>query len=750
MITKLSGILFWGQGRDLAGWIRCAVLFAASFVLATIVIVADRTTGFELHEFNVGDPAPRSLFAPFGASLADDKATEILRRKSAEHVPPVYSLNGNASKEAFRKLDHFLDLLQRIKEGEADMTRVAISPLAVSDPTVKELVYRLPLEEVSKQIDHLLMHYFGKGIFDKGEKEKLSKSGVETVTLFFPEIKKERSEAVADLQTLEDVRASAEQILPPEIARDKAMKEAVLEIFRAAAVSNLIANDTETANRRKKVAEQVNPVEVRIKKDELVVQRGMLVTPEQKWRIDGIHKKQIERQIVNRFLAVGAVCGLAYLLLFLHFFFYARKWLLSGKTLLMVHTILLLTLALSKIAYWWPGSSPYLMPTTVAPLLLVLLVHVRLGILSSVMMSLLIAPVANYAPEVVLATLVSGVIGSFVAVHLRMRAEFLRLGGAVGLSAMLVIFSYYVFREFSLWEASENAVLAMANGLLITMPLCFLLLPIFEWVFDIVTDISLLELSDLNHPLLKRMIVEAPGTYHHSLVVSSLAESACESIHANGLLGRVGAYFHDIGKIGKAQLFMENQANKYASKHDEFTPEMSCRLIKSHVRDGLELGHKYKLKDRILQFIAEHQGTGMIYYFYKKALDQASPGQTIAPEDYRYDGPKPQSREAAVVLLADSVEAASRALEDPTPESIRQLVCRIVQDKLSDGQLDESDLTFSELRKIEEVFIHNLTAIMHTRMSYPAMPEPGDEATSIYESKLFPKRRPDIVPNGRH
>jgi len=236
-----------------------------------------------------------------------------------------------------------------------------------------------------------------------------------------------------------------------------------------------------------------------------------------------------------------------------------------------------------------------------------------------------------------------------------------------------------------------------------------------------VTNISLLELSDLNHPLLRRMVIEAPGTYHHSLVVSALAEGACERMGANSLLARVGAYFHDIGKMEHSEYFTENQADEQKKKlHELLAPETSHAVITRHVQAGVELAKKYKLKQPIIDFIPEHQGTYPVYYFYNKAAEYAKKNnETVSLDDFRYPGPKPQSRETAAVMLADSVEAASRSLNPVTPETIDKQVSNIINLKFTDGQLDECDLTFRDLRVIHESFVHNLMGVLHTRIQYP-------------------------------
>ncbi len=427
------------------------------------------------------------------------------------------------------------------------------------------------------------------------------------------------------------------------------------------------------------------------------------------------------------FMAIALLVFLTYLLGFLYMILYERKMLMSFRKIILIQTILLITLLFCRIAAGWPGSSAHLMPAALAPLLLALLVNSNIAILSTAVIAIFIAPITNFSIDIVIATLISSVAGVFAATRVRKRTHFLKVGFFIGLTYFLVIFGSEIFRESSYQDAFFISLLGFANGLLITTPIAFLLLPIFEWLFDLVTDISLLEFSDLNHPLLKRMIVEAPGTYHHSLVVSTLGEAASESIGANPLLTRVGCYFHDIGKIARAEYFTENASKLAFANHSKLTPTMSSLIIMNHVKDGIELGRRYKLRGPILQFIPEHQGTGVIYYFYKKAVDEAKPGEEIDSDDFRYPGPKPQVRETAIALLADSTEAASRSLKEPNPESIRQLVRKIINDKFIDGQLDECNLTLRDLHRIQESFVQNLMAIFHTRVTYPDKPDHPDK-----------------------
>jgi putative nucleotidyltransferase with HDIG domain len=243
-------------------------------------------------------------------------------------------------------------------------------------------------------------------------------------------------------------------------------------------------------------------------------------------------------------------------------------------------------------------------------------------------------------------------------------------------------------------------------------------LRIFEFLFGVLTNFSLIELSDKDHPLLKRMSLEAPGTYHHSMVVSDIAEAASYAIGANALLTRVGAYYHDIGKMVKPEYFTENQLIG-GNKHDHIEPSVSRLVILNHVKEGLELAKKYKLNPVIAQFIPQHHGTGIIYYFYQKALEGAQDKTSIDEDNYRYPGPKPQLRETAIVLLADSVEGAIRSLEDPTPKKIEETVRKIINNRFIDGQLDECNLTLKEIDRIASTFTRVLSAMYHSRVKYP-------------------------------
>ena len=294
----------------------------------------------------------------------------------------------------------------------------------------------------------------------------------------------------------------------------------------------------------------------------------------------------------------------------------------------------------------------------------------------------------------------------------RKRTKVIRAGAIAGI---LQLASLILLENF-LIIAPQRYLIILINGLLsgvITLGI----LPLFEYILQMVTNISLLELADLNHPVLQRMILQAPGTYHHSLIVGNLSDTACAAVGANGLLARIGAYYHDIGKLQKPEYFIENQDIK-KNRHDDLSPTMSKLIIMNHVKEGLELAKKYSLSPALWGFIRRHHGNSLVYYFYRRALEGKEEDQEITEEGFRYPGPKPDTKETAIVLLADSVEAATRSLRDPTPDKIEEMVRKVINNKFIDGQLDECELTLKDIEKISGVFIKILSGIYHSRVNY--------------------------------
>ncbi|MCK4912739.1 MAG: HDIG domain-containing protein [Candidatus Omnitrophica bacterium] len=308
-------------------------------------------------------------------------------------------------------------------------------------------------------------------------------------------------------------------------------------------------------------------------------------------------------------------------------------------------------------------------------------------------------------------------VGAMLSYRIRRRFQVIRAGFFAGLVQFIVAFLMEREQSFFVLSGMDFNLLKLClfNGVISSF-IVLGILPVFEYIFKVVTNISLLELSDFNHPLLRKLILEAPGTYQHSLVVANLSEMATESIGANSLLARVGAYYHDIGKMVKPDYFVENLVN-YRDVHKNLKPSMSKLIIFNHVKDGVDLAAKHHLNPKIIDFISQHHGRTLVYYFYQRAKELEPDGKH--EEEYRYPGPRPQIKEIAIVALADAIEALSRTLEEPNPSRIEEMVREVVKKRFMEGELDESNLTLKELEKITQSFIRILNAIFHTRINYP-------------------------------
>ena len=309
--------------------------------------------------------------------------------------------------------------------------------------------------------------------------------------------------------------------------------------------------------------------------------------------------------------------------------------------------------------------------------------------------------------------MVSSIFAALLLKGARKRTTVIWAGAIAGILQLAGILLFEHFRF-----ANPERYLTIAACGLLSGIITLGVLPLFEYLLQSVTNISLLELADFHHPVLQRMLLEAPGTYHHSLIVGNLSDTACATIGANALLARIGAYYHDIGKLQKPEYFIENQEMQ-KNKHDALSPTMSKLIIMNHVKEGIELAKKYKLQPVLWDFIRQHHGKSLVYYFYRRALEDREEDQEVAEEGFRYPGPKPNSKETAIVLLADSVEAATRSLKDPTPAKIEEVVHKIINNKFIDGQLDECELTLKDIERISGVFTRILSGIYHSRVNYP-------------------------------
>src|SRR2546428_982107 len=452
-----------------------------------------------------------------------------------------------------------------------------------------------------------------------------------------------------------------------------------------------------------------------------------------------------------------------------------QRWINQPKTfsqssrILLVFGVILAQLTVTKLLLVICSSGNYqflkpemgglITPYAFAPLVLSVLLGRHHGLYAAFFVSLwssiLFGPID--APLLV-TSLISGFTAVSLTLQVRRRSKLIRAGIGVGLAIWLLSLTFgligpinWLFPTANDWGMiGLQSALAVGNGIL-TAALVGGALPILEQLFQITTDISWLEASDLNHPLLRRMTIEAPGTYHHSLVVANLAEAAAEAIGANATLCRVCSYFHDVGKLVKPEYFTENMSFE-RNPHDDLAPTMSALIIIARVKEGVDLALTHKLNQRNIDIIQEHHGTSLVSYFYQRAVQQQEDARVggkimkireedipeVREESFRYGGPKPQTKESAIVSLADIVESASRSLEKPTPQKIEQLVNELIEERIADRQLDECDLTLGEVKIIADRFRFTLMTMLHSRIAYPR-----------HESKFTPvedqKLRPDVM-----
>ncbi len=389
-------------------------------------------------------------------------------------------------------------------------------------------------------------------------------------------------------------------------------------------------------------------------------------------------------------------------LLFCRFFSYLNEAILKGLNL--------------------PESTAFIFgaPIPFGAMLVTLIFDFHTAIIFSIVISLITGIWLN-EPFLIIYAFIGSFTAAFSALKCKKRSSLIKGGIYISLVNILTVAIIFLIKEDFLSSVAISAIFFAATSGIIVSAMILIILPLIEYMFSVTTDISLIELLDLEHPLMRNLMINAPGTYHHSVIVANLAGVAAEAVGVNPLLARVSAHYHDIGKIKMPEYFVENQTGT-VSKHEKLTPHMSSMIIMNHVKEGVELGRQYKLPQVVIDILQQHHGTSSIAYFYQKAKEKAGDMPPV-PEDYRYQGPKPQTRVAALIMMADAVEAAARSLIDPTPARISALVEKIINNIFLDGQIDECELTLKDLSEIKKRFTHSLTIIFHKRIAYPETSE---------------------------
>ena len=504
--------------------------------------------------------------------------------------------------------------------------------------------------------------------------------------------------------------------------------EVAVRVAAAAIRPSLVFQPEATVARREATLRTLSPSRGRVRQSTVVIRRGDVVTAEKYAQLRSLDLAQRDRSdvslaqtVIGRTILV--VAGLVPFLLFLYLLRPALFY--DTRKIVLVALVLGMLLAGFLIAGLVGGEARYAVPVSLGVVLLTIVFDSRVGSFATITLALLGGLVFGYDFEFTLATLIVGILAVFSVRDVKSRSQLLTSAALVAGAYVAILLGYALLRAdpFSVRFRVET-VAAVANGLLLL--LAAPLLWGMERAFGVTTDLTLLELSDTNRPLLKELSVRAPGTFNHALQVANLAEAAADAVGANALRARVGALYHDIGKMLKPEYFIENQ-RPGENPHEGLKPSMSALVIAAHVRDGLELGREHGLPAVVVDFIATHHGTGVMEYFFRKAEEQRGPESSPVDEaDYRYPGPRPQTNEQAIVMLADSVEAASRSLDRPTPRRLEALVDAIFEARIDDHQLDDTAMTFQDVDRVKQTFLAMLSGIYHFRVRYPGQDDEKD------------------------
>jgi putative nucleotidyltransferase with HDIG domain len=486
---------------------------------------------------------------------------------------------------------------------------------------------------------------------------------------------------------------------------------------------NFVPDETATRNARIDAAQSVEPVLVTIRSNQKIVGEGEVVT--------GEHIKILRALGYQRTTSPWAtITGIVFFVILVCFLVmkylsqYRNDLYTKEHSMYLLSLLVFLTLLLTKLIVTVTISPRpeiaelvgYLVPIATGSMLIAILLDAKLAVFLTAIFSLVVGIFTNNQVPYAVNAFIGGLVGVYSVGKFSQRLEWVKAGLFISLANIITILSLGLIGNVSLTALLIGSSLGVINGLFSAITASGSL-PFLESGFKLTTSVRLLELSNPNQPLLKRLMIEASGTYHHSILVGNLGEAAADAIGADSLLVRVGAYYHDIGKLKRPYFFIENQLGG-DNPHEKLSPALSTLIISSHVKDGLEVARQYGLPPVITDLIAQHHGTSLITYFYHKALETGN-ADTVNEKDFRYKGPKPQTREAAIIMLADNVEAAVRSMAAPTSGKIEGLVRKIVKERLLDGQLDESDLTFKDVDRIISSFIHVLNGIFHSRIEYP-------------------------------
>ena len=658
--------------------------------------------------------AEQTLRSPI--TIEDKESTEAKKKDAEDQVQDIYVLNKRISQNRIDLVTSIFDSAIEVNEEIVDELNAEQKESSLPESEkLKRLKMKLTNDLTKEFPDQVLADILLSSKDDLTIARDLSITAINNVM-----------SSRIPAHDVENAKKRVEEELK-YTSLDTPLKNATMQLGRYAVIQNEFYDPEATEELRKKTVENVEPV--KILQGQIIVEEGQLISRDI-YRQLGLVGVLDNERFIQPFVGLALLILLLLVSLYYYFYNLEEKKEMKHTHLMQFSLIFLLSIllmkAISLINVLKYTDLVYIFPAAMGAMLIRILIHENLAVLVTIITAICGSIIFNEGVSgsvhmtVGIYILCSGLAGIMFMSNNHRRSKIFMGGLFVAAINVIIIFSLAFIRneQYGLKEIGITIMIALMSGILSAV-LTIGLIPFFEAGFGILSSMSLIELSNPNHPLLKKILTEAPGTYHHSIMVANLAESACEAIGANGLLARVGCYYHDIGKTKRPKFFIENQMN-IENPHDRLPPEASKNIIMSHVTDGAEMLRKHRFPKEIIDIAEQHHGTTLLKFFYYKVKQS---GVEVSEQEYRYPGPKAQTKESAIVGIADSVEAAVRSMSQPTPEQIEELVRKIISDRLQDNQFNECDLTFKELEKVAISLCESLKGIFHSRIEYPEMTE---------------------------
>lgn len=631
-------------------------------------------------------------------------------KAAVENVKPEMVKIENAPIEVIYNLNDFI--------SEVELARSSINKnLQDQNITKKDKGYNAALEAEQEKAAYrlkLAMNKFNLSLYDEQIQFVIEIANEENIrnfksisnTLIQNIMSTDITEDNLDLKITEIQKEYQNVELPQEL------KDIGVSLAKAILKPNRIIDAELTEARKKEVYEKALKNKVIVTKDSRILSIDDIVTEDKLAMLEELNLLETGKFDYVFASGIFIVILLLSSLLILFMNNYCKKILYNRNSLILLCVIIILTIVIARVINVY---SSLLIPIFIAAMLISILMEVRLAIFVNIIISIAISLMVKDNQGFIYMAIISGTFSAFIVSKADQRSKLSATGLFIAGINVLVTLSIGFISKSEIRVVAANCIAVSINGILSTV-LTIGILPFLESTFNIITPLKLLELANPNQPLIKKLLMEAPGTYHHSLMVGNLSEVAAQAIDGNALLARVGSYYHDVGKLKRPGFFKENQLSE--NPHDKMTANLSTLVITSHTNDGIEIAEKYKIPQAIKDIISQHHGNTLVAYFYHKAK-KADKCDAVNEEDYRYDGPKPMTKEAAVVMLADSVEAAVRSMVDKTEGKIEGLIRKIIKDKLDDGQLDLCELTLKDMDTIARSFARVFSGFFHKREQYP-------------------------------